>query len=661
MVKWTSVCQTVDLLLTISPPARTKSESKFVKNPIPFLVILFTLSSPAQGFGAKTIDLTPSETDTVSGDGSISGSAPVRVVVSASRREMPAEESTRFITVITRDQIERSGKTYIFDLLRSTPGVHIAQSGPAGRGVTVNLRGTNANHTLVLIDGVQVNGPTTGQSAIEHITTQSVERVEVLRGAHSVLYGADAIGGVINIVMRQEDRHGLHGDANFEYGTFQTFREGGELSAAYDRIQSLGSFGRIDSKGPGDNDGYQNTTVRNRSKVHFSENSNLETFFYYFNAQSGIDDGAFRQDPNRTLKSREQVVNSRYNIALRDWWQQYFQYSFFHDLQVDFDPRNSGGADPEAVPFRLDTDRHTLEYQSTLFVRDWDVIVLGYEFEHIASNIKRSVGFDELMRTHAVFFQNEATFWDSLKLVGGVRLDHNNFYGVEVNPQFSGSWWLEKTQTRVKGNMGRAFKAPTFNELSFPNFGNQNVRPETSWSWDAGIEQYYWDKRGRLSAAYFRNSVKDLIQFVSGSTGVFTAENVARARLQGVEVEHEIQLHEHISLSTAYTYTSTEDRETGKRLTRRPWHQGKIGLTADYRKFKFYADWSLVGGQDDTQGSVRVRNKGYTRLDFTLTYSLTEYLELYGRVENATYDHFNEVLGFDQPPPRFFGGVRLKG
>ena len=521
---------------------------------------------------------------------------------------------------------------------------------------------------ILMVDGVQINSPTTGNAELANLTTeniiatQDIDRIEVLRGPQSVLYGSDALAGVVNIITKTGGKRGLHGSARFEYGTYETFYETGGLSGEWDRFSFASSGARLDTKGPGENDGFEDTRAFGHGKFQVTDRSDLDISFHYYNALVGIDDGAFRQDPNNWVKSREQIVNTQYTISLAEWWEQSIKYSFFHDMNRNEDPRNPDGvgADPERRPFKLDTDRHTIELQSSFYLRDWDVLTLGYEFEHTDSNNK---SFSQLVRNHGWFLQNELMLWEIWTIVGGVRVDKNDFFGTEATPLISSGLWIAKTMTKLKGSFGRGFKAPSFNELFFPNFGNPDLQPEESWGWDAGFEQYYWDKRGMFSAAYFHNSIKNLIEAVRVSGFTFEARNVTRASTQGVELEHRLKLWKDLTLYTNYTYTDAINRETKKRLLRRPWHQGKIGLQFDFHKFHFNADWILVGTREDTAGGTRPpreKNGGYTRLDLALFYDLTQYFQLYGRVENATDDHYAEALGFENPLARFIIGGKAQ-
>ncbi len=591
--------------------------------------------------------------------------APVTAVVSASKREQPLEKVSRFVTVITREDIEKSGSVFVLDLLRAIPGVTVTQSGPLGRTVGIFIRGTNGNHTLIMVDGVQINSPTTGQAELADLTTENVvsveniDRIEILRGPQSVLYGSRALGGVINIITKVGEKK-LKASSRFEYGTYETFYESGIVEGQFKNVSFSGSGSRLDTEGPGENDGFQNTRATGHGKIDLTENSNLDVAFHYYNALVGIEDGAFRPDPNAWSKSREQILNTTYNISLTDWWEQKIKYSFFHDMLFSNDPADPGTRQAE-FPFKLDTDRHDVEWQNNFYLGDFDVITAGYEFEHARSNNKT---FDRIFRTHGWYVQNELTLWKNWSIVSGVRIDYNSFYNTVASPLVSSGYWIEKTETKLKGSFGRGFRAPTLNELFFPNFGNPNLDPEDNWGWDAGFEQFFWGKKMSLTADYFHNSIKNLIEFINVGNFVFQAQNVNRATTQGVELEHKMALFKNLTVKNAYTYLDATDHSTRKRLIRRPWHSGRTGLSYDWRRWHLNADWVFVGMREDRTGASarppREKNPGYTRLDVFLGFDVNQYLQVYGRIEDLTHDHYQEVLGFQNPSTRFVIGVKGK-
>jgi len=325
-------------------------------------------------------------------------------------------------------------------------------------------------------------------------------------------------------------------------------------------------------------------------------------------------------------------------------------------MLLNIDPPNPGVSEAESR-FKLDSDRHHLEYQSVFFVRDFDAFTAGYEFEYGEANNK---SFDRIIRNHGWFLQNELMLWKIWQIVAGVRIDHHELFAETASPLVSSSLWIEKTLTQIKASFGKGFRAPTLNELFYPGFGNPALQPEKNWGWDAGFEQSYWNKKGSFSADYFHNSLKNLIEFDAN----FIPQNVSRARTQGVELENRIKLYKDLTFSTSYTYTDAVDRATSKRLTRRPWHQGKLSLTYDWWKFHLRADWNWVGPREDQTGisgrPPREKNSGYTRLDALLSFDLNKWSEVYFRSEDLTNDHYQEALGFNNPTARFFVGIKAR-
>lgn len=627
-----------------------------------FLILLGCFSLPAFAKTDKTLKSVPTAVSAVSAEEleKISNNRPpVTTLVSATRREIPIEKSTRSATVITRQEIERSGKVFLVDLLRGVPGVVVAQSGTFGREANVFIRGLNRESTLVMMDGVQMTNPNQQLAALQHITTANVERIEIIRGPQSVLYGADAAGGMINIITKKEAAKGIHGSGKFQYGTRDTFYEEGALSVTEDRYSISAAGGRLDTDGLAENDDYENTTASARARVQLTENSDLDTSFHHFNSIVGIDDGYvpaagnFRTDHNRNTRGNQQVVNTRYTTSLAEWWQQYFQYSLFHDFNFSHDPRNADvntGADPESF-LSINSNRHTFEYQSDFYISDFDVLTVGYEFEHSTIN---STNYTKQNRNHGWFAQNELTLWDIWTIAGGTRIDMHELYGTEVSPLVSTGLWIAKTMTKLKASYGKAFRAPTTNQLFFPNFGDPNLQPETTWSWDAGFEQFYWDKRGSFSATYFDSKSRNLI------VNLALATNIGSARSHGVELEHKIEIIKDLYFTTNYTYTDSFDRSNRKRIPRVPRHMGKFGLAYDYQRFHFTGDWIWVGRREDTATNVVDTLDEYSRLDLAVIYDVAEFLQVYGRVDNATNHNYKENRGFNMPFTQFTVGTKAK-
>jgi vitamin B12 transporter len=621
---------------------------RFLKKKLWAVSVFLSCSLIIHPVFAASVETAPSSAP----DSNDKAAPPITTVVSANRREVPIEKTTRSVTVITRGEIEKSGKVYLLDLLRGVPGVTIVQRGTFGRESQISIRGMNNESTLVMMDGVQINNSNQSVASLQHITTADIERIEIIRGPQSVLYGADAAGGMVHIITKAEKAKGIHGAGRFEYGTYRSFYEEAKLSGGWDQFSISGAGGRMDTDGLSENDDYENTTYRGHAQWQATENSNLDVSFHHFNSIVGIDDGvisgAFRTDPNRNTRANQQVLNTRYTVQTAEWWQQYVQYSLFHDKSFSHDPRNPElrtGSDPESF-LSINSNRHTFEYQSDFYIQDFDVITVGYEFEHSGVHTTNNTS---LARNHGWFGQNELTLWEIWTLVAGVRLDNHELYGFEASPLFSTGLWIAQTQTKLKSSFGKGFRAPTFNQLFFPNFGNPNLAPETTWAWDGGFEQFYLDQRGTFSATYFNSRTRNLI------ANLAVATNIGSARSQGMELENRFKIWKDLSFNTNYTYTHSIDRASDKRLQRVPRHQGKVGFSYDYQRLHGSADLVWVGSREDSNA---VRLHEYMRLDMALFYDLTDFLQIYGRIENATNDEYFDAKGFDMPHTGFYSGIK---
>lgn len=584
---------------------------------------------------------------------------PVSVVVTASRMEQRLKEISSATTVITRKDIERQKAQTVIEALRNVPGLHFTKSGGPGRLATVFLRGASSNQTLVLMDGVQINSPTTGDFDFGNLTTENVERIEVIRGPQSPLYGSDAMGGVINIITRKATPK-PELDSWFEFGTDRTFYEGQTFSGSWRDMSLFSSWSRLDTDGVGDNDQFEDTNVTTHFDTKLGEKASAEFLYRYAHGLVGIDDGAFRPDPNRSSRSRHNIVGTTLRHEVTEGWHQTLKGSFFHDRLFSFDPRDPGTTQAESR-FKLDTDVYTLDWQHDLALGDHDTLTFGYEFEHARSNNK---SFDSIIRNHGWYMQNLLEVRDSLFLTAGVRFDEHQTFGFDVNPKFGIAYLIHQTDTKLRANVGTAFRAPTLNQLFFPNFGNPNLQPEESIGFDFGMDQSLFSDRIFTGATYFYNYFEELIQAVTQG-GVTIAQNVGKSRTRGFELEGGVRLFKGCEAKIFYTFLVAETIARREPLIRRPKHSG--GVDFNWRLFDRLT-WNVnLTVTDERYDSSFAAGRptreivpNFSKLDTTLTFDIHKRVQLYARVENLTDDDDDEIIGFDAPGTQFFGGVKIK-
>ena len=587
------------------------------------------------------------------------------IMVTATRTETPVSQLPDSVSIISREQIDQQKATTIFEALRSVPGLNIRKSGSIGRQSEMTIRGSSTSQVLVMIDGVQVNSATTGTFNFANLTTDNIERIEVVRGAQSTLYGSDAMGGLINIVTRKGK-----GKPKFsirsEFGTLErTFNESINSSGSLGKFNYSVDVARVDSDGRGSDDDYDKTNISSKFGYKISETINFDAAMRYNDSMVALDDGAFRQDPNRFSQSEDFNMNAVVNQSLTDWWSQSLKFSFADSDLVSIDRANPGTAETTNSRFRLDTHIYTGNWQHTLKYRDIDTFVVGFEFENQSADNRT---FDETLINRGWYFQNQLKLWDRFFFNAGLRLDDNNTFGKDVNPKLSIAYHLKETDTKFKANYGKGFRGPTLNQLFFPNFGNPILDPEESESYDLGFQQYLFDDKFFFGVTYFNNRFSNLIEAVDTGGFVFEARNLGFVRTEGIEAEAVIKPFEGLTLRGTFTKTNTRDGAK-KELRRQPRKQGSVNINYSFLdKFNINVDDTIVGNsRDGTDGggitptgrpTIRT-NTGVHKLDAALSYDYSEHLQVYTRAENVLDIQYDEILGFRSAGARFFFGVKL--
>ena len=605
-----------------------------------------------------------------------------RIVVSATRVETPYEQLGSSATVITRQDIERSQKTTVIELLRTVASIDVASSGGPGQPASVFIRGAKSEHTLVLIDGVEVNDPISPGRAFDwaHLTTDNIERIEIIRGPQSTLYGSDAIGGVINIITRKgkgRPRFTL----STEYGTYHTYRESAAVSGGTTLFNYSVSLARLDTEGVSaarrrdgnrEDDAYENTTVAARFGLTPSENFGLDVFLRYSDAYAELDmaGGPGADDPNYDSDTQNFSVRTQARLGLLDGlWEQKLGVSY-----TDIDRRTHNDPDPTHP---LDVERSSydgeilrFDWQHNLYLHDTNTLTLGAETEEERG---RSHYFSDgawgpftsdfrtrKARTNGYYVQDQIKLWDRFFTTVGARLDDHEKFGSETTYRIASAYLVRETGTKLKGSYGTGFKAPTLFQL-YSSFGDVNLQPEKSRGWDVGVEQKLCNDRVTLGATYFHNDFTNLIDY---NNATWKYENIGKARTRGVELAATVQPTDPLTLRGTYTYTHAEDVETGFDLLRRA--KSKVGLDASYRlteKARLNAGLAYIGKRKDldfgTFPAARVSLESYVLVNVGASYDVTKHLTVFGRLENLFNEKYEEVKGYGTPGFGAFTGVRV--
>ena len=575
------------------------------------------------------------------------------VVVTADRLQEPLEEVTDSVTVITRQQIEEKQASNVADLLREVPGLDIVRSGSPGKVTSVFLRGSDSDQVLIQIDGVTVNDPVFGGFDLGQLSTDNLERIEILRGPQSPLYGSDAIAGVINILTRKgAGPTRLEGSA--EGGNYGTFRGNGSVSGsagpAYyscsasrfmtDGLSSVRTFERTIET---NNDDFEQTVFSGRAGYQSAERQS-DVSLRYSDGSFGVPISADLPTPLRGGTSTTLTLSASHRERLADGWHASATVAY-----ADREDRAHDPEDPFGFTF-FDVFSNTwkVNLQSDAEIAGGQLLSVGYEFEQADGREQDSFSqLDGTITTQAFFAQDKLS-WGRLLMTAGVRYDHNSHFGSDTNPRISAAYDLG-AGARLRGSIGTGFRAPLLGELLPPFFGNGDLQPEESTSFDLGYEQEFASRGARLGATYFQNNFDNLIDF---DTGTFRFQNVAQARTRGLELYGQLRLHAGTHLSANYTYLEARNQTSDQRLLRRPTHRGNIYLHQDLtRALSLGLNANLVGARldDDFRADHPGRevNPGYVKVDLLLDYLWSPQLSFYGRVENLFGRDYQEALGFD--------------
>lgn len=596
------------------------------------------------------------------------------VVVTATRIETPIKLVGSSVTVISGEELERKQYRFVLDALREVPGVEVRRSGGYGSQTSIFTRGTDSDQTLVLIDGVSIEDPSTpnGLAAIENVLVAEIDRIEVVRGPQSTLYGSDAIGGVINIITKRGDGEidfQLAGEGGSHGTTMGRFRSsaGGER---WDYFVNLTRFDSNSISSRTDNserDSYSNTTFAGRFGVAPNDVARADLTLRYIDADVDFDAGtnikASETDFNELLAKLEpqlSLVEGRWDQRLSLW---------VHNVERDND--GSGFT----LPSKFEGTTWGAEWRHILQLSQGQTLIVGSEYEYQEID-DRVVGFPRVdPDTHNLAFYGEYSlqFWKRAATTLGVRYDDHADFGSKVTYRATGVYGIVETGTTFRGSVGTGFKAPSLNELYDSSFGSDNadLDEETSFGFDAGFEQALFDDRLRFGATYFYNDVDDnIVAIFDPVTMNFVNTNVEKIETQGVESFIAVQPWDFASARFHYTYTSTEAKQAasfgvsdGSQLLRRPRNTFGADLYVRFLDDRAQVTTTIlyVGERKDLDPMLftTVTAPSYWLVNLAGSMQLNEHLNLYARVDNVFDEHYSEVLGFEAPGVGAFGGVEV--
>ncbi|HZE42825.1 MAG TPA: TonB-dependent receptor [Steroidobacteraceae bacterium] len=594
------------------------------------------------------------------------------IVVTATRIPTPEIQIASSVTLVTAAEIAARQIRTLPDLLKEVPGLNVVQSGGPGGQTSVFMRGTNSNHTKVLIDGIDVGDPSSSNASFDfgQLLTQDIQKVEVLRGPQSGLYGSDAIGGVINVITKSGSGP-PQVSASLEGGSFDSFNQMGHLSGSLDQFHYAATIDHVhsgatavtplDNLPPGQqriDDAYDNLTASTKLGFDVTEHFDLGLVARYTGSHLHFTGDNFATFPSTPDTSQSESTTRQYYTRATAHLVS-FGGVLEQTLGAAYGNIKSRDFSPDAPPTDNFGARVKFDWQGIVALAKNEKLVLGAEHQRDSITVPISAGTD----INSGYAELQSGFTERLYDTLALRYDDNDRFGSKVTYRFAPAYLIKETGTKLKGSIGTGFKAPTLSEMfqSFPDFGffaNPNLRPETSLGWDLGVEQSLGDAL-IFGVTYFHNDIKNLID-----TNATTYLNIGRAVTDGVESFVTYQPIRTLTFRLDYTYTQATDQATRQELLRRP--KNKESLNTNWQatdRLSLNATVLSVSSWADTNrdGSIpRLNAPGYTTVDMAAAYDLSSHWTLTGRVTNLLNRHYQNPDAFDQPTLGAFAGVKAK-
>ena len=570
------------------------------------------------------------------------------VVVTATRTPEPEGQTLASVTVIDRAEIERRQALSVPDLLRGVAGVTVVQSGGPGQPSSLLVRGTDADQVLVLIDGVKVGSATLGSVQLENLPIAEIERIELVRGPRSSLYGSEAIGGVIQIFTRKGGGP-LTPRASVGGGSYGTASGSLGISGGGDRgwfnlggsLERTDGFNACDGRpypfaGCGvyelDRDGYRNESFSARGGYRFNERAELDAHVLRSDNRVDFDGGPFS---GNSARSAQQVLGASARLRPLDPWtltlaggRSWDQYRAFYD---------------DAFLDRFDTERDTLSLQNDLALAPGHLLTLGVDYQE--DRVDGTVDYSESSRDNTGVFGQYQGRWSGLDASLSLRQDDNQQFGTQETGNGALGIALPGG-VRVVASYGTAFKAPTFNDLYYPVFGNPDLDPEQSRS--AELEVTGPIPAGLWSLSLYQTDIDDLIAF---DPFTFQVANIDQARIRGLEATTQLSLWDWAlvgELTLLEPVNESTGPNDGNLLPRRPQQMLGLDLNRQLGPWTLGARVDWTGRRyDDLANAVRLAP--YTLVTLRAEYALTDSLRLQGRVDNLLDEDYETAAFYNQP------------
>ena len=584
-----------------------------------------------------------------------------QVVVTATKTETEAWKTASSVTVIDRQEMDREHYRLLVDALRRVPGLTLADRGGPGSLATVLMRGTKTEHTALLIDGRPVPMNLAGSFNLETTPLDNVERIEVLRGPASSLYGGKTIGGVINVITRSG--RGLtkpETTAYFEAGSYGSFREGiGTLGSAGD-VDWAFDFNRSDVQGQRVNSQFQQTGSAGRVGWQIADTLRFELDGRHYEALVGNPGNRLGNDLDDLTRTEFWSISPRLIWDTTENWRQTLTYSFSQFRQVAsgftglYNPNN-----------RISVRTQFLEYQNEIKATDWWTITAGAWFQDQGydrfNDNTQTRDIDQNGTNWALYGQSQMEVFEGLNFIAGLRYDHYSDFENAVTWRTGLSYRVPVIGTLVHANYGTAFSPPSPQDREPALYGNALlVKPEQSRGYEIGFEQPIPAAKAKIGATFFQNDLTDTYQF---DLSTYSLMPIGEARTRGLELEAEWQPMKQVNVYASYMYLDADDLSNKARLVRRPRHSitgGIIVTPVEDVTVSLSAVYVMDREDFDPVSSAQTDLEDYLVARLSVNWRVCKNMELFARVENLLGESYEEAAGFPAYDTGVYAGVKVK-
>jgi vitamin B12 transporter len=592
------------------------------------------------------------------------------IVISATRIETPEDESPATIDVIRADDFEIKQTHRVADALREVPGLSVVQSGSPGSLTSVFTRGLRSQHTQVLLDGIPVNQGLQGAFNFADLTTENIDRIEIVRGPQSTLYGPRALAGVIQIFTKQGSGPPT-GQFSFEGGSNSTFRETLTSSGSEQQFDYSIGLSRLDTDNERPNNQYRLSSGIANLGWSPNEQLRVSTLLTYSLADLGLPNTISDPRPRDNFLTERWMIAPHLDFKPVEWWHHRLIFSYDEERQVN-DPNEDGFVGPTRALFT----RATVDYQNDLKPASWLTLTSGFFYSHVDAGQERPFVLfgppfiSDVTEQTSAFLQASVTPFKGLNLVAGGRYDHFNEFGDIWTYRFAGSYLIAKTDTHLHASVATGFSPPSSQDKLFrfnPNPSQQlpPLEPEKNLGWDIGVDQRFCNGRVTVGLTYFHNDLSNVIGF----NGLFETLNLGAARTQGLEAEVRVTPIANLTFLATYTYLDAQNTSAaditqlpGARLPRRPRNEAYISASYLWaKKLRTTIEAKVVNAREELNfGGPNFDIEDYAFVNFAAEYEINSCVSIFARVNNLTDEQYSEVFGFPALGRTAFAGFKVR-